>query len=134
MVLDGRKYLGLILYLVSIHSLAVGLGLILLPLSQMPLFGFQVAVEKFFPVQGGVFHLVMSVAYAMAARGKLRREGLIIFSITAKYMATVFLIIYGLAVVGVWMVWLSAVGDVVMGTVILWAWRDCRRRVEKAGV
>jgi hypothetical protein len=130
MVLDGRKYLGLIFYLVSAHSLAVGLGLILLPLSQMPLFGFQVAVEKFFPVQGGVFHLVMSVAYAMAAYWKLRREGLIIFSITAKYMATAFLIIYGLAVTGIWMVWLSALGDVVMGTVMLWAWRDCRRHVE----
>ncbi len=125
---DGQKRLGLILYLVSVHSLVVGLALILLPLSLLPHFGFQVAVEKFFPVQGGVFHIVMSVAYAMAGYWKLRQEGLIVFSIAAKYAATVFLLSYGLFVQSVCMIWSSALGDVVMGSIILWAWRDCRRQ------
>jgi hypothetical protein len=125
---DRQKRLGLILYLVSIHSLAVGLGLILLPLSLMPHFGFQVAVEKFFPVQGGVFHIVMSLAYAMAGYRTLRQEDLIVLSIAAKFTATVFLVAYGLFVHPIWMVWLSALGDAIMGSVILWAWRDCRRQ------
>ena len=125
---DGQKRLGLILYLVALHSLVVGLGLILLPLSQLPHFGFQVAVEKFFPVQGGVFHIVMSIAYAMAGYRKLRQEGLVGFSIMAKYVATIFLLSYGMFVQSVWMIWLSALGDVVLGSAILWAWRDCRRQ------
>ena len=132
-LLDRQKRLELILYLVSLHSLVVGLGLILPPLSLMPHFGFQVAVEKFFPVQGGVFHIVMSFAYAMAGYHKLRQEGLIVLSIIAKYIATVFLIVYGVFVQPIWMVWLSALGDAFMGSVILWVWRDCRQHSGQAG-
>lgn len=132
-LLDRQKRLELILYLVSLHSLVVGLGLIFLPLSLMPYFGYQVMAEKFFPVQGGVFHIVMSIAYAMAGYWKLRQEGLIVLSIIAKFTATVFLIVYGVFVQPIWMVWLSALGDVVMGGVIFWAWRDCRRQSGQAG-
>lgn len=90
-----------------------------MPASLMPFFGFEVSVENFFPVQGGVFHLVMATAYALAAIGMDRFGGLILITIVAKFMATVFLLIYYFAVDKVWTVLLSAVGDILMGMVIL---------------
>lgn len=118
-ILSARKCLIIILWLVSIHSFFVGLGLIFMPASLMPFFGFEVSVENFFPVQGGVFHLVMATAYALAAIGMDRFGGLILITIVAKFMATVFLLIYYFAVDKVWTVLLSAVGDILMGMVIL---------------
>ena len=98
----------------------------------MPHFGFAVAVEKFFPVQGGVFHIVMAVVYSLAGYHKLRQESLILVSVIAKYMATLFLVTYALFVQAVWMVWISALGDLIMGSVILWAWRSCRSQDQQA--
>ena len=118
-VLNVGKYLPIILWLVAIHSTFVGIGLILMPASVMPFFGFEAYTEKFFPVQGGVFHLVMGVAYALAARGVERFGGLIILTIAAKFMATIFLFIYYFSIAKIWTVLLSAIGDCLMGITIL---------------
>jgi hypothetical protein len=129
-VLNAGKYLSLILWLVAIHSIVVGFSLILMPASVMPSFGFESYTEKFFPVQGGVFHLVMAVVYALAAIDTKRFAGLIILAIVAKFMATVFLLIYYFLVDKIWTVLFSAIGDCLMGTAILFAFLSYTRNKE----
>ncbi len=126
-VLNVGKYLPIILWLVAIHSFFVGIGLIFMPASVMPFFGFEAYAEKFFPVQGGVFHLVMGVAYALAAKDVERFGGLIILAIAAKFMAAIFLFTYYISIDKIWMVLLSAISDCLMGIGILLAFLSYSR-------
>ena len=82
------------LWLIALHSLFVGIGLLFIPSSYLEFFGFSNYRYSFFQAQGGIFHLVMSVAYVMAIKYIYRSPGLIVFSISAKFIATAFLIIY----------------------------------------
>ncbi len=118
MVKSTRSRLTLMLWLVAIHSFLVGVGLIARPIMLPELFGFNPSLERFFPVQAGVFHIVMVVAYIMAAMDVDKCRCLVVFSIIVKGMATVFLVTYFLAVDRVWLVLASALGDGAMGVVI----------------
>ncbi len=123
----ARSRLVLVLWLVGIHSFVVGIGLIVLPAPAVPFFGFTPFAEKFFPVQGGVFHLVMTVAYIMAAVKPERYPGLIILSFVAKLMAATFLLSYYFLVDSIWMVLVSGIGDGLMGVVIYVIYRAYSR-------
>lgn len=123
----SSQYLSLFLWLVAIHSLLVGVGLILLPASLIDFFGYQTCSERFFPSQGGVFHIAMAVGYAMAAYNLKRYECLIIFSIVVKFVATVFLFIYFFFVSSIWLVILSCISDFLMGLIILILFRFTKR-------
>ena len=92
----------------------------------MDFFGLLPYVEQFFPTQGGVFHIVMAVAYGLAAREDGRNRTLLLFIITAKFMATIFLLIYSAFVASAWVLLLSAVGDGLLGLLILLAYRRTR--------
>ena len=120
---DLGKYLSIFLWLVAIHSLFVGVGLILLPDSFLDFFGYNECTERFFPSQGGVFHIAMAVGYAMAAYNLKRYECLIIFSIVVKFMATIFLFTYFIFVSSIWLVLLSGISDFLMGSIILLLYR-----------
>lgn len=120
---DLGKYLSIFLWLVAIHSLFVGVGLIILPDSFLDFFGYNECTERFFPSQGGVFHIAMAVGYAMAAYNLKRYECLIIFSIVVKFMATVFLFTYFIFVSSIWLVLLSGISDFLMGSIILLLYR-----------
>ena len=115
---NPRKRLSLLLILIAIHSFCVGVGLIIRPAELMQLFGFGICYERFFPTQGGVFHIVMAVGYLMAACDVDEHHSLIIFSIIVKTMATVFLFTYFIAVEQIWLVLLSGFSDGIMGLVI----------------
>ena len=106
------------LWLIALHSLSVGVGLILFPPSYLEFFGFENYSYSFFQVQGGVFHIVMAMAYIMAIKYMYKSPGLIVFSVSAKSMATVFLIIYYLFVESSWMIILSALGDAAMASIL----------------
>lgn len=106
------------LWLIALHSICVGIGLILFPPSYLEFFGFENYTYSFFQIQGGVFHIVMAMAYIMASYYLIKSPGLIIFSISAKFMATVFLIIYYLFVENSWMIILSALGDAIMASIL----------------
>ncbi|HTX87669.1 MAG TPA: hypothetical protein VMC08_01680 [Bacteroidales bacterium] len=108
-----------VLWLVALHSIGFGLSLIVLPIPVIEYFGFQL-VEKFFAVQGGVFHIVVSLAYIMAALDLDRSAKLIILSCTAKFMATIFLLSYYIFESHIFMVAFSGVADFLMGLAILW--------------
>lgn len=124
--MDARRRLTLIFWAVCLHSLAAGLGLILSGPAGLQRYGFALAGEPFFPVQGGVFHLVMALAYAMAARNPEEGRGLILLSISAKFTALLFLLTYYLFVDTISVVALSGVADGAMGVVMLLAYRSYR--------
>ena len=115
------RVLSTILWLVALHSLAMGLALIAQPALLMKLSGFSSECERFFPAQGGVFHILMAVAYIMGATNIEKYYYLAVFSIIVKAVATLFLMVYCFAVEFKWIVLLSGIGDGVMGLMIFLA-------------
>jgi len=112
---DPSFRFSLFLWLVALHSFSTGIGLIFFPASWFEKVGYSLISERFFAVQGGVFHIVMSVGYLMAAKGKDRFPGVVYLSVTAKLMATVFLLTYSFAVEWIPVVFLSGIFDCFMG-------------------
>ncbi|MFA8436158.1 MAG: hypothetical protein ACEPOZ_16695 [Marinifilaceae bacterium] len=125
--MNFEKLLKVLLYLVGLHSFLVGIGLIVLPVSSMSQFGFEVMGGKFFSAQGGVFHLVMSLAYVWAAMNVQKYQILILFSIAAKFIATVFLFSYFFLMEYIWMVLLSGIGDFLMGILMLFLYAKANK-------
>jgi len=107
-----------ILWLVAIHSICFGISLVILPIPVIEFFGFRLT-EKFFADQGGVFHLVVAVAYIWAALDLKNSFKLIVLSCTAKFVATIFLLSYFFFVDPKLMVIFSGIADFLMGFTIL---------------
>ena len=116
-----RKILQWFLWLIAIHSIGFGIALVVLPIPVIEFFGFQLE-EKFFAVQGGVFHIVVSLAYIMAALDLDHAKKLIVLSCTAKFMATLFLLTYYFFVSHIFMVIFSGIADFLMGLAILFTY------------
>ena len=89
--------------------------------------------EPFFPAQGGIFHIVMAVAYTLPALHPDRFEPLILLAVIAKSIATLFLVGYWLLVNPIWSVLLSGVGDLLMGALILAVWLAWRQSAPESG-
>ena len=117
------KVLSAILYGVAAHSILMGLALISQPAAVMEWLGFKSMYEHFFPAQGGVFHLLMAVAYSLGALDSQKYHFLIVFSIIVKAVATTFLVIYCFTVEFKWIILISGISDGVMGTAIFIAFR-----------
>jgi hypothetical protein len=107
-----------ILWLIAIHSICFGIALVVLPISVIEFFGFSLT-EKFFADQGGVFHLVVAVAYIWAALDLENAFKMIVISCTAKFVATIFLISYFFFGSPIFMVIFSGIADFLMGLAIL---------------
>ena len=75
--MTGRRGLSLLLWAVALHSALVGIGLMAAPPALLERFGFGTVSQRFFPVQGGVFHLVMVMFYVTAARAPERHRDLV---------------------------------------------------------
>ena len=117
------KLLSTVLGLVATHSLGMGLILISQPAVLMKFAGFSPDCEHFFPAQGGVFHLLLFVVYLMGATHIEKYYYFIVFSIFVKAVATLFLTIYCFAAEFKWIIFLSGIGDGVMGLMIFWAFQ-----------
>ncbi|NQV50684.1 MAG: hypothetical protein HQ507_09310 [Candidatus Marinimicrobia bacterium] len=109
----------LALYLIALHSFLVGLALIVLPFGVLSWFGFTIDPYRFFSTQGGVFHIVMSLAYYLAGRTPLMEKSLLLFIISAKWMAFFFLAAYYLFIEMVPVIAFSAVSDGLMGFIVM---------------
>ena len=118
-IFKNARLFKLALQLITIHSLMVGIALIVLPFSMLSWFGFTIDPYRFFSTQGGVFHIVMSVAYFQASRELLQAKSLLIFIITAKWIAFLFLSLYFIFAEMVPVIALSAIGDGFMGLIVL---------------
>lgn len=115
--------LSLVLWGMALHTAAVGTGLLLHPPELLDLLGFDQSDQRFFIMQGGVFHWLMAAAYGTAARDPRRHGALIAFSVLAKSVATVFLITYWLVARDPWSVLASGVVDGAMALVLWILWR-----------
>ena len=111
--------LSILLYLIALHSFIVGAVLVVIPFETLEYFGYHNYQGTFFKVQGGVFHLVMSLVYFLAARDLNRIRILIYLTIISKFIATVFLFSYYLFIDRIWMVAASGAGDLLMGILVL---------------
>jgi len=118
-ILSYKKLLVITLWLVALHSIGVGIGMILLPTNWISYFDITPSSHRFFITQGGVFHLIMAVAYFIAAINVKENSNLILFSIFVKFSATFFLIIYFIFINHFGIVFLSGIGDFCMGLVLL---------------
>jgi hypothetical protein len=116
-IFKSEKLFIIFLWLIALHSFIVGILLIVLPPDIMQFFGFQIH-ERFFQTQGGVFHLVLCIAYILITTNILENKNLTIFSISAKIIATIFLSSYYLFVSPIITVFLSGIGDFLMAIII----------------
>lgn len=117
------KFLSMVLWLVTIHSIAIGLALITQPAFLLEWSGFRSDNEPFFPAQGGVFHLLMAVAYSLGARDSKKYYFLIVFSVIVKTAATLFLFVYCFFIEFKWAILIFGIADGVMGMTIFIALR-----------
>jgi hypothetical protein len=107
-----------VLYLVALHSFITGLALVVHPALLMKLIGFDSICERFFPAQGGVFHILMAIAYTMGAVNVKKYHCLIVFAIIVKSGATLFLLVYCFTIEFKWIILLFGIGDGLMGLTI----------------
>jgi hypothetical protein len=115
------------LYLLALHSAVIGLSLIFMPVDLLPAFGFTPTSDKFFPFQGGLFHLLMAVAYVMAGTEPARYSGVVRLAICVKLAAFGCLILYYVLLAPVLVVLLSGLVDGMMGVIIWYLYRQLAR-------
>ncbi len=123
---QASKYLKILLWLIAIHSFTAGLFLIFLGEEGIQIFGFP-AGNQFFQLQGGVFHIVMCVAYILASLDVPWNRKLIIFIISAKFIAFVYLLIYYFLFDHIMMVLISGIADGLMGLLVFLLWKESRK-------
>ncbi len=123
---DYRKRVFFLLWVLALHSLGVAAGLIFLPTKHLHIFGFLNYSGHFFQTQSGIFHIVMSIAYLLAAYQMERSPGLVHFSIAAKTIGTVFLFITYTFFLQSIMVLFSAVVDGIMALTLFLVYRTYR--------
>lgn len=115
-----RRLLPVLLAGIALHSFLTGLGLLLQPASLIAWAGWTAVAEPFFPAQGGVFHILMAVLYAVAARRSGARRVLLPFIVFVKAAAAVFLLAYYLFVDVVWIVLCSGLLDGAFAIAVAW--------------
>ena len=113
-----KKILIAILWIISIHSLLVGFVLIASPEWLFNFLSFKPS-GNFFPVQGGVFYIVMAIVYALAACNVNKYKSLVIFSISAKFITAIFLFIYFSFAEHIWSILVFAITDGLLGLALL---------------
>ena len=123
------RILSLLLWLFTVHSAMVGIALILIPFQLLEFFGYFGYSGIFFKIQGGVFHVVMAVAYGLAAINLERAHFVIVFIIAAKSMATLFLLTYYFWIEPIWTVSFSALGDGAMAAVLYLIYNKYRKLI-----
>ena len=123
----AERFLKLFMCLVALHSFAVGIGLIIFPSSAFEYLGFEPTFDRFFSTQGGVFHIVMAVGYAMPCINLNKFKSLVTFAVVVKFIAAIFLVLYFCLVRTQLLIILSAVSDFIMGATILILFRSAQK-------
>jgi hypothetical protein len=121
------------LWLIAIHSICFGISLVVLPIPVIEFFGFRLA-EKFFADQGGVFHLIVAVAYIWAALDLKDSFKLIVLAVITKFTAALFLVCYFLFIGSIFMVLFSGIIDFLMGLVVLLLYLGYRKQQQTVQV
>lgn len=115
----ARKLLRPIIVLIALHSFLVGLMLTFAPEWSSRFAGWVVVGPDFFPRQGGVFHLILAVAYVYE---HFRHDGVFLL-VLAKMTAMIFLVSSSITGEVPWAIPFSGVTDGMMGFVVLILYR-----------
>jgi hypothetical protein len=116
--INYQKWLRIFIILIAIHSFCVGLSLMFLPADWFALFGFAELNNRFFPVQGGVFHIVMAALYIKSLQSEAGLAVLLPFIIGVKLFAFMFLLNYYFFCEQLVVILLSGIGDGLMGVIL----------------
>ncbi|MFZ2630624.1 MAG: hypothetical protein WA081_08490 [Desulfosalsimonadaceae bacterium] len=116
--MQPSRRLSIFLCLVAAHSFIVGILLVIQPAAPIKLMGFRDIHEPFFPCQGGVFHVIMAIAYIYGAMDIRKNKNMIIYAIIVKMAAAGFLFSYYYFMDRLWIVFLSGAVDFLMGAAI----------------
>ena len=106
----------------AVHSLAIGIGLVVVPDFATNFAGFGSVRPLFFARQAGAFHVVLATGYLLEAR-----RGAADFVVVAKLLAVLFLGWSVLAGAAPWSVTVSGAADGLMGLGALWLQRRAGR-------
>ena len=109
-----KKLERVLVILVVLHTLAVGLALMVVPQWALRFGGWEQVSPLFFPCQAGVFHLVLALGYGL----EYTRHDSVTFLVGAKIIAFVFLITATIIGGVPWIVPFSGVTDGLMGLVV----------------
>lgn len=128
--------LSFFLWVVAAHSIIVGIILIVQTPVLIKMIGFKAIHEPFFPCQGGVFHLVIAIAYIYGAVDTHKNRNMIIYGVIVKITATLFLFSYYYVFERLWIIFLSGMMDFFMGAVTwcLLAQASIRSKTREAAV
>lgn len=102
---------GVLIVAIALHSYGVGLILVLAPGLALRFAGWTSLGPRFFPVQAGIFHLVLATGYLLEYR---RYHGISLL-LVAKTTAFVFLMVATLRGGVPWAVPVSGLADGLMG-------------------
>ncbi len=98
-----------------------------MPDSWFDFFGFNIS-NRFFPLQGGIFHLVMVIVYIIAAFKPKNAFTPVIISLSAKMMAGIYLLLYYFFAEKITTVLLSGIGDFAMFFMILFSYMSFKNQ------
>ncbi len=131
-LVDPRLRLQFFLWCAAGQSLVVGFVLLSQPALIMKLLGSGSFPGYFFWAQGGVFHIILSFLFHIAARDVDGQSLMVIFSIIVKAVATIFLLVYFFFVDSILLALLAGIGEGVLGVLILFSYIFYRKRVISA--
>ena len=131
---NASKRFTLLFWLIALHSFLVGWLLILHPARLIHMFGFHPIDNDFFPVQGGVFHVLMSLFYLAVARRWEGYRSLVNLSIIIKASALFFLLSYYFFMERILIVLISGLVDGIMAGVMLAAYHSCQQQESMSAV
>ena len=131
-LVDPRLRLQFFLWCAAGQSLMVGFVLLSQPALIIKLLGSGSFPGYFFWAQGGVFHIILSFLFHIAARNVDSQNLMVIFSIIVKVVATIFLLVYFFFVDSILLALLAGIGEGVLGVLILFSYIFYRKRVISA--
>ena len=128
---DASLRFSLLFWLIALHSFFVGVALIVHPSRLMQVLGYGTITEHFFPAQGGVFHVLMSILYGLVALRLDQLRCLIYFSVIVKFSAVIFLFSYYIIADHIFIVLVSGIVDGAMAVAIIMANRSYKKQISE---
>ena len=118
-----RLPLAPVLALVALHSVVLGLVMLIWPLDVLSFIGWDFQESRFYPAQSGLFLIILGLIYAAAIRQRAY-VGIVVLS---KACAVIFLVVEAWRGSCPPIVYLTAALDAALGAVVAMAWWQERR-------
>lgn len=116
----SSQWVRILIGLIGVHSVVLGLGMLLWPRFFLGRLGFAGAIPIFFPSQSGIFLLILGVCYLWA----LSEPALVKVILLSKAGAVGFLVVHAAFLGAPPIIWAAAAGDAGMlaalGAALYW--------------